>query len=181
MSGLVAAAGWTIRPATGADCAALALVGAATFLETYAGIIDGDAIIAHCAREHSEAAYAALLAQGACGWLALAATGDAPIGYALLTEPDLPGAQAGDLELKRIYALSRCHGTGVGKALMAEALAAAHGYQRILLGVYQGNARARSFYARHGFTEIDSRKFNVGGILHDDVVLARDLACAEAA
>ena len=50
---------WTIREARTEDAAALALIGAATFLETFAGILDGDAIVGHCAAQHSEAAYRA--------------------------------------------------------------------------------------------------------------------------
>ena len=47
---------WTIREAGADDAAALALIGAATFLETFAGILDGDAIVAHCAAKHCDAA-----------------------------------------------------------------------------------------------------------------------------
>ena len=35
---------WTIREAGAGDASALALIGAATFLETFAGILDGEAI-----------------------------------------------------------------------------------------------------------------------------------------
>ena len=44
---------WTIREAGEADAPALALIGAATFLETFAGILDGDAIVGHCAAQHN--------------------------------------------------------------------------------------------------------------------------------
>lgn len=71
--GHVAGMSVAIRPATGADAGRLALVGAATFLETFAGTLDGDAIVAHCARVHAAAAYAEALAGGARAWLAEAA------------------------------------------------------------------------------------------------------------
>ena len=61
---------WAIREAGEADAAALALIGAATFLETFAGILDGEAIVGHCAAQHQEAAYRAYLASGARAWLA---------------------------------------------------------------------------------------------------------------
>ena len=41
-----------IRSCTPADAQALALVGAATFLETFAGVLDGQAIVAHCEQAH---------------------------------------------------------------------------------------------------------------------------------
>jgi len=166
---------WRIRPAGADDTAALALVGAATFLETFAGVLAGDAIVAHCARAHTPRAYADHLAAGAKAWLAELDPGAAPVGFALLTPADLPGAQDGDVELKRIYALSRFHGGGIGAALMAAVIDAAAGAKRLLLGVYAGNVRAIAFYRKQGFDPVGERRFDVGGTLYDDLVLARPL------
>lgn len=170
---------WTIREAHAPDAEALALVGAATLLETFAGVLDGGAIVAHCLGQHSADWYRRSLADGASAWLALAAPGDAPIGFALVARPDLPGADpaGGDVELKRIYALSRAHGSGVGAALMAAAVARAReqGARRLLLGVYAGNARALAFYRRQGFERIADRRFRVGDRDYDDIVLAKPL------
>ena len=167
---------WTIREAGEDDVAALALIGAATFLETFAGILDGAAITGHCAAQHSEAAYRAYLASGARAWLAEAQPGGAPIGFALVASPDLAVAEEGDIELKRIYSLSRFHGSGLGAALMREAIAAAQGHRRLLLGVYARNERALAFDRTQGFADLGTRRFNVGGKLYDDRVLARPLA-----
>ena len=84
---------------------------------------------------------------------------------------------ASDLEIKRIYLLSRFQGSGVGARLMAVALDAARaaGATRILLGVYGDNAAAIAFYARQGFTRAGVRKFLVGANTYDDLVLARAL------
>ncbi|MCC2601816.1 GNAT family N-acetyltransferase [Sphingopyxis yananensis] len=173
---MTAGTGWTMREAGVEDAAALALVGAATFLESFAGVIDGDAIVGHCARHHQSDAYRALLENGARAWLIEATTGGAPLGYALVSQPDLAAAQVGDLELKRIYSLSRFHGLGMGARLMDAALGAAAGYQRLLLGVYHGNSRALAFYKKQGFTQIGSRQFQVGPRLYDDYILARPVA-----
>jgi hypothetical protein len=43
---------WQVRAASGADADRLALVGSATFLETFGGVLEGSAIIEHCKREH---------------------------------------------------------------------------------------------------------------------------------
>jgi diamine N-acetyltransferase len=166
---------WRVRPAELVDADALALIGAATFLDSFSGTLAGQAIVAHCRVAHAQETYEAYFEHGARAWLAEAKPGDAPIGYALLTEPDLPGAEPGDIELKRIYSLARYHGSGVGPALMAAAVSAASGANRLLLGVYAANARALAFYRKHGFVEIGTRQFNVGGALYDDVVLARAL------
>ncbi|MCZ8130294.1 MAG: GNAT family N-acetyltransferase [Steroidobacteraceae bacterium] len=172
---------WAIRRAEADDADRLALVGAATFLETFAGVLEGSAIVQHCARRHSVEAYAAFLADaGTRAWLAEASIGRAPVGYALLARPDLPGAAPGqgDVELQRIYLLSRYHGQGLGAALMACAVDAARELRarRLMLGVFSGNERAIGFYRRQGFTDVGVRRFRVGDREYDDVVLARDVA-----
>lgn len=167
---------WTIREAGADDASGLALIGAATFLETFAGILDGDAIVGHCAAQHNEAAYRAYLADGGRAWLAEVHPGGEPVGFALVGKPDLAAALDGDIELKRIYSLSRFHGSGLGAALMTCALEAANGYRRLLLGVYAGNRRALAFYRKQGFADLGTRQFDVGGKLYDDLVLARPLA-----
>src|SRR3546814_9516633 len=105
---------WLVREAGENDTAALALIGTATFLETFAGILDGDAIISHCAAAHSESAYRAYFAAGARAWLAELQPGGAPVGFALVGAPDLAAAGEGDNELTRLYSLSRFHGSGLG-------------------------------------------------------------------
>ena len=174
---------WTIREAFPEDSDELALVGAATFLETFAGVLDGAAIVAHCRREHAASAYQRFLGEGASAWLARVETGAAPIGFSLLAKADLPGSvgDGSDMELKRIYLLSRYHGSGCGRALMETTTqrAQARGAQRLLLGVYAGNVRALAFYRKHGFEQIADRRFRVGDREYDDVVLARTLDTAE--
>lgn len=176
---------WIIRQAALADVDHLALVGGATFLETFAGLLDGQAIVDHCRREHSPAAYHAYLTAGAHAWLIEATHGGAPVGFALVGHATLPGAAANgsDLELKRIYTLSRLHGRGAGLELMNRAIdhGARQGFERLLLGVYAGNSRARAFYAKHGFTQIAERRFLIGDQHYDDVVLARPLGAQAAA
>jgi ribosomal protein S18 acetylase RimI-like enzyme len=147
-------------------------------LETYADILPGPDIVAHCAKHHAADAYAAFLADPACTiWLAQTGTG-AIIGYLLLIPATLPEEpQPGDLEILRLYVLSRYHGTGTGRALMNTALdaAASRGSRRVVLGVLGVNATALAFYARCGFETIDKRIFQVGQTICDDLVLARAL------
>jgi diamine N-acetyltransferase len=169
---------WRVRKAGQDDIARLALVGAATFLETFAGLLEGDAIVAHCAREHGVDAYRALLSpERSAAWLVEAAEGGAPLGYALVAPSGLVQAQADDLELKRIYSFSRLHGSGAGAVLMARAVghAEATGARRLLLGVFKGNLRAIAFYRRHGFDPVGDRRFRVGSRDYEDVVLAKRL------
>ena len=146
----------TIRACNASDARALALVGKATFLETYAGAVEVPAILDHCDIEQGEPRYAAWLkTPGYRLWLA-EVEGGAPVGYAVLGPPDLPvETTVRDIELKRLYLLHRFEGAGVGRRLMhlAEEAATAMGAQRLLLAVYDDNNRALAFYARQGFTE----------------------------
>ena len=52
------------RERDGKGCAeTLALIGPASFLEAFAGVLEGKDILAHCRHQHSVAKYAAWLAQ----------------------------------------------------------------------------------------------------------------------
>jgi len=161
------------------DEQALALVAAATFLETYAHIIPGADMIAHCTTKHSAKTYAGWLTDPAVTiWIAETSM-QSPVGYLVLTKATLPDEfpHPEDLEIQRIYVLSRFHRTGMGFALMnlAVARAISRGANRLVLGVLSENARALAFYQRQGFTIIDDRKFKVGNSIFHDSVLARPL------
>ncbi len=166
-----------IREAGLGDEHRLAAVGAASFLESYAGILPGDDILAHCDTQHTAMVYEDWLIGGEARlWLAEAAEGRAPVGYLVMTAPDLPLSDLGpgDVEIKRIYVLHRFQGDKVGWSLMKTALDAARrtGKTRALVGVYGKNDRAIAFYKRVGFTVVGERKFQVGATVHDDLILA---------
>ena len=170
----------SIRVCTAEDVSALSLIGSATLLEAFAGLIPGGAILAHCRKNHTVAAWEKHLAEPASkAWIAEIEPGAFPIGYSLLTEPDFPEglARDGDLELKRIYLFSRFHGSGTGPELMQVALDEAHarGAKRVLLGVHPDNARALAFYRRNGFVQVGTRPFHLGPETFQDPVLALEL------
>ncbi len=169
-----------LRPCRLQDAEALALVAAATFLEAFAGLLPGPAIIQHCARHHIPSSYAKYLASDRVrAWLAVICPGDAPVGYSMLTPPDLPlqDLSSSDLELKRIYLFSKFQGAGVGQQLLDTAIAGARdmGAPRLLLGVHVGNRRALRFYERNSFRQVGVRTFQVGSLVCDDYILGRDL------
>ena len=168
-----------IRRATHADAVTLGHIGVATFVESYTADIDGPSMMAHCTSQHAQAVYERYLGAARSGaWLAEHAGTCAPIGYALNCAPDLPiTTDDRDLELKRIYVLSKFHGQGIAAALMEAATehARAAGARRLLLGTYEDNHRAMAFYAKHGFETVGTRKFDVGGKLYDDIIMAKRL------
>lgn len=173
---------WRLRRAVAADAPALSILASATFLETYAQRLDGADLIAHCCTHNTVARFADWLADPATViTLAEHEPGHAPIGYTVVTAPDFPmPTTPRDRELRRIYLLGQTHGTGLAAAMMDRALAdaAADGADRMLLGVWDQNGRARAFYERQGFRIVGSRQFLVGATMHDDPVYARTIDTA---
>ena len=169
---------WRLRQARAADAEALSLVAGATFLETYAGILDGADLLAHCRERLTGEAFAVLLA-GPANRVTIAEheEGCAAIGYAAVTPSALPLADRRDVELLRLYVLDAFHGSGLGPALMRRVVdeARSAGAVRLLLGVYHGNVRARRFYERQGFVIVGERPFQVGALIHLDPVYALTL------
>lgn len=167
---------YSLRPCGPGSEEQLALVGAASFLEAFAGFLPGESVLAHCRNQHSATKYAAMLA-GPETYACLAEVKQAPVGYALVCPPDLPvPTTPDDIELKRIYLLHRFQGSGIGAALMQWSIetARAMGKRRLLLGVNAEN-EAVNFYMSQGFERVGTRKFQVGDTLCDDLILARKL------
>lgn len=167
----------TLRRAGPQDARKLSLLGGAAFLESFASDHPGDALVEHCASEHSVDSYDTVLSNNAYAmWLLEEAVG-APVGYAMLAPAELAAGIEGDMELKRIYVLSRWHGQKYGAQLLDAVIreASARGAKRLILAVYSANHSARAFYARKGFSEIGVTTFAVGDVIFDDVVVARPL------
>jgi ribosomal protein S18 acetylase RimI-like enzyme len=170
----------TIRRCVPGDEIALSIVGQASFLDTFAGILSGKDILGHCVKQHSSEKYAAWLQDIASAvWIAEVDPGQAPVGYLVLTKPDLPlvDISPDDAEVKRVYLLSRFRGAGLGRRLMLEAQkhARTRGVRRLLLGVYSGNSAAISFYERLGYQRAGERSFAVGENSYHDFILALEL------
>ncbi|MEO6924560.1 MAG: GNAT family N-acetyltransferase [Bryocella sp.] len=178
-----------LRAASSADAAALALVGAATFLEAYTWMLPAADIVEFCTKAHSREAYAAYLAKPSTR-VTLAVTGqDVPVGYSMLVAPELPelDVKPHDTELKRIYLLSKFRrpdtpvegqpGVRPSQALLAAVMeqARAMGSKRLLLGTNDNNERAIRFYQREGFVVVGKRTFTVGGSVCSDLIFAKEL------
>lgn len=166
------------RTETG-DATTLSILGGATFLTSFAHDHPGAALIAHIGKAHGTAYYQAALADPMQTiWIGETPLG-APVGYVMLTPPDLPVPTdpACDLEVKRIYLLPGWQGGGHGDRIMEligeEAQQRRAG--RLLLAVYPQNERARRFYERHGFGQIGDMTFMVGDVPFRDLIYARTL------
>ena len=166
------------RKAVAHDADALALLGSATFLATFAFDHPGQPLVAHLRTEHSPEYYANALAQPGVDIVIGETPLGAPIGYAMITPPSHPDLQQdGDIELKRIYVLGPWQGGGNGRQLLEQAfaIAAERGAKRMLLAVYENNEKAVAFYERAGFAEIGNTVFMVGDVPFRDMVYARTL------
>jgi ribosomal protein S18 acetylase RimI-like enzyme len=169
-----------VRTCGPGDEHALALVGQSTFLDAFAGVLSGEDILLHCAKQHAPEVYKAWLDETRVRvWLAEAEPGHAPVGYLVVAPASLPlpDLRDDDVEVKRIYLLHRVQGTGLGRRLMQDAVEYAEqsGSRRLLLGVYGGNDRAIAFYERLGFARVGTRRFRVGNNDYDDLILGLNI------
>jgi len=150
------------------------------FIDTFAHRYDRDAFDAFCDRTYAaDGPMARDFSDPAVRWRIALADG-APIGYAKLTPLRAPAPRPARnaLELQQIYVLADWQGTGVARALMAWALATARGLGagELYLTVFDHNARAKRFYARHGFEEVGRCTFVLGERVDDDRIWRRRLA-----
>jgi ribosomal protein S18 acetylase RimI-like enzyme len=155
----------TLRRATGADAAALAELGAITFVESFGHLYTPGDLQAFLRESHSEASYAAALADPTQA-LWLAERDGRAIGYAQAGPCGLPHAdvQPGDGELKRLYLLRGVQGAGLGAALLDQALAwlERDGPRTLWISVWSENFGAQRFYGRYGFAHAGEYAFIVG-------------------
>jgi diamine N-acetyltransferase len=166
------------RAAKPGDERALSLLGQATFLNTFAFDHPGGPLIQFLQDLHSTEFYAEKLANPDIDIIIGETPLGAPVAYAMLCPPEHPDVQQpGDWELKRIYLLPGWQGGGNGAALMQQAMDVAHKRQasRLLLAVYEVNARAIAFYERNGFVYVGEAVFMVADVPFRDKVYARFL------
>lgn len=160
------------RDATPADGAVLGGIARATFVDAF-GTLYGLDDLATFLAQGSDAAYAAELADPDIE-VRFAETGGAPIGFCKVSSLKLPAEDAGPraAELRQLYVYRPWHGVGIADVLTRWAMerARARGFDEIWLSVFTENARARRFYARHGFVEIAPYKFMVGNQADEDIL-----------
>lgn len=175
----------TVRLAVPADAPALADLAAVTFpLACPPGTPPEDAA-AFVAAHLSAPRFAAYLADPGRILLVDDPGGGAPLaGYtmAVLGEPYAADV-AEQIRIRPTAELSKCYvlpdhqGSGTARALLERTIAAVaeHGAAGMWLGTNGANARAQRFYAKAGFEQVGTRRFQVGARLEHDVVMERAL------
>ena len=103
---------WRLRRADVSDAEALSLVAGATFLEAYSDFMVRADMLAHLSGKSAPDNFRRWIANDASiVTLAEAPAGAAPLGYTVLTAPDLPiTVQDDDIELLRLYTLATMWG-----------------------------------------------------------------------
>jgi ribosomal protein S18 acetylase RimI-like enzyme len=168
-----------IRSATEADVEALSEFAAHVFHETFAPDNDPMDMHAYLRDAFTPEKQAAEIADLSCVCL-VADIDHAIVGYALLRvnapDPLVPGKRS--VELQRFYVDHAWHGRGIASPLMAACIdtARAHEGATMWLGVWERNARAIRFYAKHGFVDVGSQEFRLGSDLQTDRVMSRSVA-----
>lgn len=168
--------GEPVRSAVADDATALSALATRVFRETY-GVALPEAILApYLARTFSPAAFQLMIADPEeMVWVAIV---DGQLsGYAKLVIAPLPSDRhrSAAVELHTLYIDRQHRGSGLGKALLGQALAWAHSqeYAIMWLCVWQKNDEARTFYARLGFVIVGTTAVPVDGVVFHDWVMAR--------
>jgi GNAT superfamily N-acetyltransferase len=134
----------TLRPATTADLDALAACQTACWREAFTGLVPQEQLDDPRHEHLRRREWADRLAAGRAVWLAELA-GDI-VGFACAgpsRDPDPPTP----VELYTLYTRAFTHGSGLADRLLDAAI----GDGPASLWVWEGNARARAYYARRGF------------------------------
>ena len=154
------------------DGAVLGGIARATFIDAFGSLYKLDDL-AEFLNQGSDAAYAAELADPDIA-VRFAVTGGAPIGFCKISRLLLPAPDAspGAAELRQLYIFRPWQGLKVADALTdwAKDQARQRGADEIWLSVFSQNARARRFYARHGFEEVAPYHFMVGNQADEDIL-----------
>lgn len=165
-----------IRPATVADAAELAALGATAFARSFGHSCPPADLAAYLAATYSAAHQDAELRDPAVRVLvAEEVPAPAPAGFAMLREGRPPPCVAGarPIELARLYTRVDATARGIGARLMdaAKADARGRGFRTLWLGVWEHNHGALRFYGRHGFRDVGAHGFTLGTDAQTDRIM----------
>lgn len=168
----------SIRVATMADAAALARLGAETFVETFGTMYHAEDLAAFLAGSRSEAVYVKLLNNPQVRVnLAFLNGKPEPVGYFVAGPCKLPVDKleptAG--EVRELYVLADYQKHKMGTKLMVEALEWLESQRRapLYVGVYSENVGAQRLYSRFGFSKVGEYEFPVGDHMDREFILKR--------
>jgi len=159
------------RDATAEDAPAIAELFERSFVETFGPLYRPEDLAAFLGR-FTLAAWRRELDDSALRFH-LALSDETLAGFAKMGPVGLPVEPQGPAaELRQLYLTSAFHGVGIAQALMEWVLgeARARGAGELFLSVWSGNARAKAFYRRYGFTYVKPYAFMVGEQADEDEI-----------
>lgn len=139
-----------LRPATAADAPAIARIWESAWRDAHLGHVSDELVAARTSESFRTRA-----AEGVPD-TAVAVIGGEVVGFVTLAND----------ELEQFFVAREHRGTGVADALMADAEGRLRtaGHRTVWLAAVAGNARARRFYARHGWTDTGPYEHLVPGL-----------------
>jgi ribosomal protein S18 acetylase RimI-like enzyme len=167
----------TIRRAMADDAAALAELGAATFVETFGHLYPPEDLQTFLSSSHTVESWNRTLADpNRAIWVAEQASGPM-VGFIAVGSCKLPVERleltAG--EVQQLYVFAEFHNLRLGTRLMDIGLQwlVSQGRSPIYVGVWSENYGAQRFYERYGFSKIGEYGFPVGTTVDREFILKR--------
>jgi diamine N-acetyltransferase len=167
----------TIRRATSDDAAAMAELGASTFVETFGHLYPPEDLQTFLAKSHTPESWSGTLADPQRAVFLAEHPSGRIIGFNCVGACKLPvqdlEATAG--EVQQLYVLAEFHNLRLGTRLMELGLEwlAAQGRSPLYVGVWSENYGAQRFYARYGFSKVGEYGFPVGATVDREFILKR--------
>jgi len=155
----------------------LAVLGAATFTETFGHLYPPEDLQTFLVGSHSVDAWnRALTDSQRAVWIAALADAT-PIGFIVVGACKLPveNREPAAGEIQQLYVLAQHHNLRLGSDLMNLGLEwlEAQGRRPLYIGVWSENLGAQRFYQRYGFTKVGEYGFPVGKTVDREFILRR--------
>ena len=167
----------TIRRATSADAAALAELGAATFVETFGHLYPPEDLQTFLAKNHTPDSWTRTLADSERAIFLAEHPSGRKIGFVCVGGCKLPvqDLESAAGEVQQLYVFAEFHNLRLGTRLMETGLEwlAAQGRSPLYVGVWSENYGAQRFYARYGFSKVGEYGFPVGATVDREFILKR--------
>ncbi|MDA8295385.1 MAG: GNAT family N-acetyltransferase [Actinomycetota bacterium] len=167
-----------LREASTKDAPQIAAVHVETWQAAYRALLPADFLASLDVAQRVRAWHDRLLAGEVAQSTVVAERDGAIVGFAVTGASRDEGAGTGVGELMAIYCHPRAWGTGVGRALITDAVERlrAAGYEEATLWVLEGNARAERFYGAAGWRADGAQKrAEIGGKIVRELRYRRDL------
>lgn len=169
---------WQIRNAQPNDASALAVLAERTFRETFGADNSSQDMDQHCTDTYSTMIQTREILDPNTDTFVCELENEL-IAYAQLSWLEAPSYVTAlkPVEIKRFYVDSPWHGKGIANALMVQVLehVESKNADRIWLGVWEHNPKARRFYQKMGFLEVGEHVFQLGSDPQRDLIFSRNV------